>query len=101
MMINLQCHCELKVIGVFEICQKLAIVIVLGSEEDKKTFPTFHFMKSKLCNHLTTHFDLGIKMYAQRNYKFKTFPFYILQFESGRKRNCIMETGKDMVVLIW
>jgi hypothetical protein len=74
--------------------------MVLGSEEDKRTFPTFHFMESKLCNHLTAHFDLGIKMYAQRNYKFKTFPFYILQFESGRKRNCIMETGRDMVVLI-
>jgi hypothetical protein len=57
---------------------KLAIVMVLGSEEDKRTFPTFNFMKSKLCNNLTVHFDLGIKVYTQKIYKFKTFPFYIL-----------------------
>jgi hypothetical protein len=49
---------------------ELVIVMVLGSVEDENTFSTLTFMKSKLRNRLTTHFDLVVKMYAQNFFTF-------------------------------
>jgi hypothetical protein len=51
------------------------MVMVLGSMEDKYCFSTLSFMKSKLWNQLTTHFDLVVKMFAQNHYTLDTFPF--------------------------
>jgi len=44
---------------------EIVIVLVLGSVEDKRTFSVVNFMKSKFCNHLTTHLDLLVKLHVQ------------------------------------
>jgi hypothetical protein len=44
---------------------EIVIVMVLGSAEDKRIFSNVNFMKSKFCNHLTTHLNLAIKMHVQ------------------------------------
>lgn len=54
---------------------KVAMVMVLGSMEDKHYFSTLSFMRSKLWNQLTTHFNLVVKMFAQNHYTLDTFPF--------------------------
>ncbi len=38
--------------------------MVLGIEEDVWMFSNLAFIKNKLWNRLTTHFDLIVKMYA-------------------------------------
>ncbi len=65
---------------------EIAIVMVVGSVKDDKTFSTINFMKSKLCNHLTTHLDLVVQMYVQKFYKLKTFPFYTIIKEWGKHK---------------
>ncbi len=55
---------------------EIVIVMVVGSVEDERTFSIVNFMKSKLCNCLTTHSNLVVWMYAQFFYKLETFPFY-------------------------
>jgi hypothetical protein len=42
---------------------ELAIIMVLGSVEDERTFSIMNFMKSKLHNHLTTHLHLVVRMF--------------------------------------
>jgi hypothetical protein len=54
---------------------KVAMVMVLGSMENECCFSTLSFMKSKLWNWLTTHFDLVVNMFAQNHYTLDTFPF--------------------------
>ncbi len=44
---------------------EIVIVMVLGNVEEKRTFFFVNFMKSKFCNHLTTHLDLVVKMHLQ------------------------------------
>jgi hypothetical protein len=56
---------------------ELAIIMVLGSVEDERTFSNVNFLKSKLQNQLTIHLDLVVKMFAQKNYHMDSFPFYI------------------------
>jgi hypothetical protein len=60
---------KIKMFEFFRLVE-LVIVMVLGSVEDERTFSTLTFMKSKLRNHLTTHFDLVVKMYAQDFFTF-------------------------------
>jgi hypothetical protein len=45
--------------------------MVLRGVEDKRCFFTLSFTKSKLKNQLTTHLDLVVCMYAQKNYSLK------------------------------
>jgi len=73
----------LKLVGI-------AIVMVLGSEEDKQTFITMNFMKSELCNCLTKHLNLVVKMHAHQFYEFHIIPFYSL-FMSGARIIFVME----------
>jgi hypothetical protein len=39
--------------------------MVMGSMEDEQCFPIISFMKFKLKNKLTNHFDLVVNMFAQ------------------------------------
>ena len=52
-------------------------VQVLSSVEDKRTFNSFSFLKSKLRNQLTTHLDLVVDMFAQDFYTFNIFPYQV------------------------
>ncbi len=60
--------------------------MVVNNVEDEKNFSTINFMKSKLHNHLTTHLNLVVWMYAQKFYKLKIFPFYTTIKEWGKKK---------------
>ncbi len=42
---------------------KIAVVQVLGSMEDERTFSAFSFMKSKLRDHLNEHLNIVVGMY--------------------------------------
>ncbi len=64
---------------------EIAIVMVVGSVEDERIFSTVNFMKSKLCNCLTTHLNLVVWMYAQFFYKLETFPFYTIIKGVGKR----------------
>jgi hypothetical protein len=44
---------------------EIAISIVHGSVEDKRTFSTLGFKKSKLRNHLGRHLDICVKVFLQ------------------------------------
>jgi hypothetical protein len=57
---------------------ELAIIIVLGSVDDKHTFSTINFMKSKLKNQLITNFDLVVGMYVQDAFTLQYFPFHVI-----------------------
>jgi len=57
---------------------KVAMVMVLGSMEDKHCFSILSFMKSKLWNELTTHLNLVVQMFAQNDYTLDTFPFGVV-----------------------
>lgn len=54
---------------------KLAMVQVIGSVEDERCFFTLAFMKSILCNKLTTHLPLVVHMFAQHFYTIQNFPY--------------------------
>ena len=43
---------------------ELAVVTVLGSVEDERTFSTLNFMKNKLKNRLSTHLPVVVGMHA-------------------------------------
>ncbi len=43
---------------------EIATMMILGSVEDERTFNNLAFMKSKLCNWLTTHLDLCVHMFT-------------------------------------
>ncbi len=57
---------------------ELAIVVVLGSVDDKHTFSTINFMKSKLNNQLATNLDLVVRMYDQDVFTLQYFPFHVI-----------------------
>jgi hypothetical protein len=52
---------------------ELAVVTVLGSVEDERTFSTLSFMKNKLRNRLSIHLPHVVTMYGQDFYGSKTF----------------------------
>ena len=55
---------------------EIAIVQVLGSMEDERTFPSLSFLKDKTRNRLdNAHLSLVIGMDAQEVYTLKTFPY--------------------------
>ncbi len=47
---------------------KLAMVQVVGNVEDERCFFPFTFMKFKLCNRLTTHLSLVVRLFVQHFY---------------------------------
>ena len=53
---------------------EIAMCVVLGSMEDKRTFSTLSFMKSKLQNRLTRHVDTCVKLFSQEFFTIETFP---------------------------
>jgi hypothetical protein len=55
---------------------KLAIVQVVGSVEDERTFSTLFFIMSKLHNCLVGHLNIAIHMFPQYFFTKKTFPFH-------------------------
>ena len=54
---------------------ELAVVTVLGSVEDERTFSTLSFMKNRLRNRLSTHLPLVVGMHAQDFYGLSDFPY--------------------------
>jgi hypothetical protein len=69
---------------------KIAIVIVLGSVQDERTFSTLTFMKNKLRNRLTTNLAMVVGMKSQSFFTLNDFP-YDAAYESWRdeiKRQC-------------
>jgi len=69
---------------------EIAIVMVVNSMEEETSFSMLSFMKSKLCNHLMTHFDWVVQIYIQKFYKLvsfiEIFPFYIRIEDSGKEK---------------
>ena len=55
---------------------EIAIVQVLGSVEDERTFSFLSFLKDKTRNRLdNAHLSLVVGMHAQEVYTLKTFPY--------------------------
>jgi hypothetical protein len=82
--VNLVTHMWLKIQSSTFLVHKLSeymkvveitMVMVLGSIEDVKTFNNLAFMKNKLCNWLTTHLDLCVRMFTQNVYTITNFPY--------------------------
>ncbi len=69
---------------------EIAIVMVVRSMEEERTFSMFSFMKSKLCNHLMTHFDLVFQIYMKKFYKLASsieiFTFYTRIEDLGNEK---------------
>jgi hypothetical protein len=54
---------------------ELVTVQILSSVEDERCFSTLAFMKSKLCNRLTIHLSIVVRMFAQQFYTLENFPY--------------------------
>jgi hypothetical protein len=52
---------------------QLAIVQVIGSIQDERTFSTLPSMKAKLWNWLIEHLDIAIRKFVQGFFLLKTF----------------------------
>jgi hypothetical protein len=53
----------------------MALTLVLGSVEDERAFSTVSFVKGKLRNKLVEHLPLCIKMFTQKFYTLRSFPY--------------------------
>jgi hypothetical protein len=54
---------------------EISVTATLGSVEDKRTFSTLGFMKSKVRNRLGGHLDTCVKMFSQPFFNQDTFPY--------------------------
>jgi hypothetical protein len=54
---------------------EVAIVLVLGSVEDERTFSTLSFMKDKLRNRLQTHLPMVVTMHGQTFFDINNFAY--------------------------
>lgn len=54
---------------------EIAIVLVLGSVEDERTFSTLSFMKDRLRNRRQTHLPMVVTMHGQTFYDINSFPY--------------------------
>lgn len=54
---------------------EVAVIHVLGSVEDERTFSSVAFLKSKLRNTLSMHLELVVGMYSQRIFSLENFPY--------------------------
>jgi hypothetical protein len=57
------------------IVAKIAVVIVLGSVQDERTFGMVSFMKNRLRNRLSTNLGLVVRFKSQRFFSLDTFPY--------------------------
>jgi hypothetical protein len=62
---------------------EIAIVMVLGSVQDERTFSMLMFMKNKLRNRLTTNLAMVVGMKSQSFFTLNDFP-YDAAYESWR-----------------
>jgi hypothetical protein len=53
----------------------MALTLVLGSVEDERAFSTVGFVKGKLRNKLVEHLPLCVKMFTQKFYTLRSFPY--------------------------
>jgi hypothetical protein len=53
----------------------MALTLVLGSVEDERAFSTVSFVKGKLRNKLVEHLPLCVKMFTQKFYTLRSFPY--------------------------
>jgi hypothetical protein len=60
-----------------EFCKgsKIAVVTVVTSVEDERTFSTLSWMKSKVRNRLNVHLDCTLRLFSQPWYSVSTFPY--------------------------
>jgi hypothetical protein len=54
---------------------EMAMVQIVGNVKDRRNFFTLAFMKSNLCNMLTTHLPLVVRMLAQQFYTLQNFSY--------------------------
>jgi hypothetical protein len=54
---------------------EMAVVHVLGSVEDERTFSSVGFLKSKVRNNLEEHIQVVVGMYSQRIFTLESFPY--------------------------
>jgi hypothetical protein len=54
---------------------EIAIVSVIASVEDGKTFSNLNFIKHWLRNRLTTNLDIVVKLFAQKFWDLENFPY--------------------------
>lgn len=54
---------------------ELAVVQILDSTEDERTFSNLSFMKNKLRNRLTTHLDLCVRVFSQKFFTLANFSY--------------------------
>jgi hypothetical protein len=69
---------------------KMAILTILGFVQDKHTFSTLSFMKTKLRNQLIEHLPLVVDMKCHVFHGLQTFP-YEVTYNSGKvdgKQQC-------------
>jgi hypothetical protein len=71
---------------------EIAIVLVLGSVEDERTFSTLSFMKDKLRNRVHTHLPLVVGMHSQSFFDIKNFP-YDQAYSDWKKRTCLTDNA--------
>lgn len=64
---------------------EIAIVMVLRSVQDERTFNTLSFMNTKVRNQLTTHFPIVIRMKCRSFYNLFDFP-YNKAYESWKEQ---------------
>jgi hypothetical protein len=64
---------------------KLAIGMVLGNVEDKRTFFNVKFLELKFQNWLIVHLELVVAMFAQKIYNLDSFLFYIAIWQWGER----------------
>jgi hypothetical protein len=71
---------------------ELAVVMVLGSVQDERTFSTLTFMKNKLRNRLTTHLELVVSMKMQNFYTLDNFPYGDAYDSWAAEKKCLCDT---------
>jgi hypothetical protein len=54
---------------------EIAMIHVLGSVEDERTFSSLNFLKDRLRNRLDQHLQVVVGMHGQQVYSLKTFPY--------------------------
>jgi len=64
------------------------MAIIMGSVENDKCLSNMGFMKSKLRNKLTTHLDIILRMFAQKFFTLKSFPFTAIMSSCIITKSC-------------
>jgi hypothetical protein len=67
-------HLKERISEFFKVAE-LAIVSVIGSVEDERTFLNLTFIKSKLRNRLTSNLETVMRLYGQKIFSIEDFPY--------------------------